>query len=64
MQRINHFKMKRRKFLAIAGLGGVVAALVSFKFITHPFESVAKGIIKGESLMKRGLTVLFRTTRN
>jgi hypothetical protein len=40
--------MKRRKFLAIAGLGGVVAALVSFKFITHPFESVAKGIIKGE----------------
>jgi hypothetical protein len=40
--------MKRRKFLAIAGIGGVVAALASFKFITHPFESVAKGIIKGE----------------
>lgn len=40
--------MKRRKFLAIAGVGGVVAALASFKFITHPFGSVAKGIIKAE----------------
>jgi hypothetical protein len=40
--------MKRRKFLTIAGIGGAVAALASFKFITHPFESVARGIIKGE----------------
>jgi hypothetical protein len=40
--------MKRRKFLTIAGVGGVLAALASFKFITHPFESVAKGIIKSE----------------
>lgn len=40
--------MKRRKFLTIAGVGGVVAALASFKFITHPFESVAKSIIKSE----------------
>ena len=40
--------MKRRKFLTIAGVSGVVAALASFKFITSPFESVAKNIIKSE----------------
>jgi hypothetical protein len=40
--------MKRRKFLTIAGVGGVLAALASFKFMAHPFESVAKGIIKSE----------------
>ncbi len=40
--------MKRRKFLTIAGIGGVVAALASFRFITNPFENVAKGIIKSE----------------
>jgi hypothetical protein len=40
--------MKRRKFLTIAGISGVVAALASFKFITNPFEKVAKGIIKSE----------------
>jgi hypothetical protein len=48
MPQIIHFDMKRRKFLTIAGVGGVVAALASFKFITHPFESVAKNIIKSE----------------
>jgi hypothetical protein len=41
--------MKRRKFLAVAGIGGLaVAALASFKFITGPFDSVAKSIIKSE----------------
>ena len=41
--------MKRRKFLVIAGIGTVAAAaLASFKFITDPFEGVAKGIIKSE----------------
>lgn len=40
--------MKRRKFLAIAGVGGVLAAFASFKFITDPFDKVAKGIIKAE----------------
>lgn len=48
MLQISHFDMKRRKFLTIAGVGGVVAALASFKFITHPFESVAKNIIRSE----------------
>lgn len=40
--------MKRRKFITIAAIGGVVSGLASLKFITHPFESVAKGIIKSE----------------
>ena len=41
--------MKRRKFLMLAGMGSVAAAaLASFKFITDPFEEVAKGIIKSE----------------
>jgi hypothetical protein len=40
--------MKRRKFLTIAGIGGALAALASFKFITDPFESVAKKIIRSE----------------
>lgn len=48
MLQINPFNMKRRKFLAIAGIGGVVAALASFKFLNDPFDKVAKGIIKSE----------------
>lgn len=40
--------MKRRQFITIAAIGGVVSGLASLKFITHPFESVAKGIIKSE----------------
>jgi hypothetical protein len=48
MPLIKYSDMKRRKFLAIAGVGGVLAALASFKFITLPFESVAKRIIISE----------------
>jgi hypothetical protein len=48
MPQINLSEMKRRKFLALAGIGGAIAAIASFRFITSPFENVAKGIIKSE----------------
>jgi hypothetical protein len=40
--------MKRRKFLVIAGLTGVAAAVTSFKFITTSFEDAAVALIKEE----------------
>jgi hypothetical protein len=40
--------MKRRNFLTLAGIGGALAALASFKFIFDPFESIAKKIIRAE----------------
>jgi hypothetical protein len=40
--------MKRRKFLTIAGIGGVVAALASGKFLTTSFEDSISSLIKDE----------------
>src|SRR5687768_14313768 len=40
--------MKRRKFLALAGIGGAVAALASGKFFTTTFEYSAENLIKKE----------------
>jgi hypothetical protein len=40
--------MKRRKFLVITGLAGVVAAVTSFRFITTSFESAAASLIREE----------------
>src|SRR5688500_15828319 len=51
MRPINHFnfnKMKRRKFLLIAGAGGVAAAVTSFKFISTSFENAAVSLINAE----------------
>ncbi len=38
--------MKRRKFLTVAGIGGAIAALASFKFFTTSFEHAAVALIK------------------
>lgn len=40
--------MKRRKFLLIAGIGGAVAAITGFKFITTSFEDAAIDLIRDE----------------
>lgn len=40
--------MKRRKFLTIAGIGAVIAAVASGKFLTTPFESSVAALIKDE----------------
>ncbi len=40
--------MKRRKFLTIAGIGSVIAAVASLKFFTTSFESSAAGTIKAQ----------------
>lgn len=51
--------MKRRKFLTIAGIGGVIAALASVKFLSTTFESSVAGLIRDElaflSLDEQGL---------
>jgi hypothetical protein len=40
--------MKRRKFLTIAGIGGLVAAITSFKFISTSYEEAAVELIEEE----------------
>lgn len=40
--------MKRRKFLTIAGLGALITALASGKFLATSFEDVTEQIIKSE----------------
>jgi hypothetical protein len=40
--------MKRRRFLIIAGIGGMAAAITSFKFISTSFENAAISLIKNE----------------
>ena len=40
--------MKRRKFLTIAGLGAIIGAVASDKFMTTTFESSAAKLIKDE----------------
>jgi hypothetical protein len=40
--------MKRRKFLAIAGIGGLFASLVSFRFVNTSFEEAAEKLIVKE----------------
>lgn len=40
--------MDRRRFLTIAGIGGVLAALTSFKFLFTSFEDSAVHMIKRE----------------
>ena len=40
--------MKRRKFLTIAGIGGVIAAVASGKFLTTSFEDSISSLIQDE----------------
>jgi hypothetical protein len=40
--------MKRRTFLTIAGIGGAIGLLTSFKFFTTSFEEAAATLIKEE----------------
>jgi hypothetical protein len=40
--------MKRRTFLTIAGIGGVIGAFASFKFFSTAFEEAAEMLIKEE----------------
>lgn len=40
--------MKRRKFLVIAGVGTLISALASGKFLATSFEDSAEKIIRGE----------------
>jgi hypothetical protein len=56
--------MKRRKFLALAGVGGLMAALVSGKFFSTTFEDSVVHAIKREldflNLDEKGLTSFAR----
>jgi hypothetical protein len=40
--------MKRRSFLTITALGGIAAAIPSFKFVSTSFETATINLIKGE----------------
>ena len=40
--------MKRRRFLTIAGLGGLLAGVVSFKFVTTSYGEAMANLIKDE----------------
>jgi hypothetical protein len=40
--------MKRRRFLTIAGIGGLLAGLASFRFISTSFEDAVASIILDE----------------
>ncbi len=45
--------MKRRKFLAVAGMGGLVAAVLSFRFVaTSTEDAVVNRIIKELNFLK------------